>query len=75
MLYNLYVFDHNVLRICFWTLPAIILGVIMIVMAIVHKRNHEKREEEFNAQLEEKINALAFEKKQEAQNVAVATEA
>ena len=39
----------------------IILGVIMIIMAIVHKRNQNKREEEFNEQLEEKMNALTFE--------------
>lgn len=61
MLYNLYTFDHNVLHICFWTLPMIILGVIMIVMAVVHKRNQDKREEEFNQQMEEKINGLTFE--------------
>lgn len=72
MLYNLYVFDHNVLHICFWTLPAIILGVIMIVMAIVHKRNHEKREQEFNEYLEEKINALTFDKKKETVTEAAA---
>ena len=61
MLYNLYVFDHDVLHICFWTLPMIILALIMVVMAIVHKRNNKKREEEFNEQLEEKLNALKVE--------------
>lgn len=33
----------------------------MIVMAVVHKRNQDKREEEFNQQMEEKINGLTFE--------------
>ena len=61
MMYDLYLFDHNILHICFWTLPMIILGVIMVIMAIVHKRNYEKREKEFNEQLEEKVNALTFE--------------
>ncbi len=74
MLYNLYVFDHNVLHICFWTLPMIILGVIMIIMAIVHKRNQNKREEEFNEQLEEKMNALTFENP-EAADIAAASKA
>ena len=55
MLYDLYLFDHNVLHNCFWTLPMMILGVIMIVMAIVHKHNQKKREEKFNEQLEEKM--------------------
>ena len=61
MMYDLYLFDHNILHICFWTLPMIILGVIMIIMAVVHKRNHNKREKDFNEQLEEKVNALKFE--------------
>lgn len=61
MLYDLYLFDHNVLHICFWTLPMVILLVIMVIMAIVHKRKFNQREEEFNAQLKEKINALTFE--------------
>jgi cytochrome c-type biogenesis protein CcmH/NrfF len=39
----------------------VILLVIMVIMAIVHKRKFNQREEEFNAQLEEKINALTFE--------------
>ena len=51
MLYNLYMFDHNVLHICFWTLPAIIVGIIMIIMAAVHHHNQKKREQEFEEQL------------------------
>ena len=39
----------------------IILALIMVVMAIVHKRNNKKREDEFNEQLEEKLNALKVE--------------
>lgn len=61
MMYNLYLFDHNILHICFWTLPMIILGVLMIIMAVVHKRNQNKREKDFNEQLEDKIKALKSE--------------
>ena len=74
MMYDLYLFDHNILHICFWTLPMMILGVIMIVMAIVHKHNQKKREEKFNEQLEEKMNALTFENS-EAADIAAAAEA
>lgn len=67
MLYELYLFDHQVLHICFWTLPMLILGVIMILMAIGHKRNQDKREDKFNEQMDEKINALSFEAVKEAE--------
>lgn len=67
MLYELYLFDHQVLHICFWTLPMLLLGVIMILMAIGHKRNQEKREESFNEQMDEKINALTFEMAEKAE--------
>lgn len=52
MIEQLYYFDHNVLHICFWTLPAIIVGVIMIIMAVVHNRNQKKRQEEFDKEME-----------------------
>ena len=52
MLYNLYMFDHNVLHICFWTLPAILVGIIMIVMGLVHHHNQKKREQEFEEQMQ-----------------------
>ena len=54
--YNLYMFDHNILHICFWTLPAIIVGLAMIIMAVVHNRNQKKREKEFEEEME-KLNA------------------
>lgn len=52
MMYNLYMFDHNILHICFWTLPAIVVGIIMVVMAVVHNRNQKKREEAFEEEME-----------------------
>ena len=51
MMYNLYIFDHNILHICFWTLPAIVVGIIMVVMAVVHNRNQKKREEAFEEEM------------------------
>ncbi len=53
MFTDLYFFDHNILHICFWTLPAIIVGLAMIVMTAVHNRNQKKREEEFEQELEQ----------------------
>lgn len=51
MMYNLFMFDHNILHICFWTLPAIVVGIIMVVMAVVHNRNQKKREEAFEEEM------------------------
>lgn len=51
MMYNLYLFDHNILHICFWTLPAIVVGIIMVIMAVVHNRNQKKRQEAFEAEM------------------------
>lgn len=51
MMYNLYLFDHNILHICFWTLPAIVVGIVMVIMAVVHNRNQKKRQEAFEAEM------------------------
>ena len=61
MLYRLFVFDHQTLHICFWTLPALITGGIMVVMGLVHGHKQKKREKEFEEQLEEKLNEAAQE--------------
>ena len=53
MLYNLYMFDHNVLHMCFWTLPAILIGIAMIAIVLVHNHKQKKREEAFEEQMEE----------------------
>lgn len=52
MFYNLYMFDHNILHICFWTLPAIIVGVIMIIMAVTHNHKQKKREKKFEEEMQ-----------------------
>ena len=46
-------FDHNVLHMCFWTLPAILIGIAMIVIVLVHNHKQKKREEAFEEQMEE----------------------
>lgn len=53
MLYKLYMFDHNVLHMCFWTLPAILIGIAMIVIVLVHNHKQKKREEAFEEKMEE----------------------
>ena len=52
MLYNLYVFDHNVLHMCFWTLPAIIAAAAMVIVGLVHGHNQKKFEEELAEKLQ-----------------------
>ena len=51
MFYDLYMFDHNILHICFWTLPAIIVGVIMVIMAVTHNHKQKKREKKFEEEM------------------------
>lgn len=58
MLYNLYQFVHNSLGICFWELPALLVGIIMIIVAVVHSRNQKKREKDFEEERQEKLEAL-----------------
>lgn len=58
MLYNLYIFDHNVLHLCFWTLPALLLAVAMAAVGLVHGHRQKKREKEFEEQLEEKLEKM-----------------
>lgn len=58
MLYNLYQFVHNSLGICFWELPALLVGIIMIIVVVVHSRNQKKREDDFEEERNEKLEAL-----------------
>lgn len=50
-MYQLYLFDHNTLHICFWTLAAILVGLILVVMAVVHNRNQKKRQKDFEEEM------------------------
>lgn len=58
MLYDLYQFVHNSLGLCFWEIPALLVGIGMIILFAVHKHNQKKRLREFEDGLEEKINVL-----------------
>ena len=52
MIQSLYEFVHETLNMCFWTLPALITGVVMVVMGLVHGHNQKKREKDFEEQME-----------------------
>ena len=58
MLYNFSYFVHNSLGLHFWDLPALLGGVIMIVMLIVHTHNQKKREKDFDEERQEKLEAM-----------------
>lgn len=58
MLYNLYQFVHNSLGLHFWDLPALLVAIVMIIIAIVHSRNQKKRENEYEEKREKKLKAL-----------------
>ena len=51
--YNLYMFDHGVLHIHFWDLPAFLIAAIMVIMMLVHHHNQKKREKEFLEEMEQ----------------------
>ena len=53
MMYDLYMFDHGVLHIHFWTLPAILVALIMLIMILVHNHKQKKREKDFEKEMEE----------------------
>ena len=53
MMYDLYMFDHGVLHIHFWTLPAILVALIMLIMILVHNHKQKKREKDFEKELAE----------------------
>ena len=53
MIIDLYeMLPHNVLF-CFWSIPAILIAVIMVVMAVTHNHKQKKREKEFEKELAE----------------------
>lgn len=58
MLYNLFEFIHNSLGLHFWDLPALLVGVAIVVILIVHTHNQRKRENEFDEARKEKLEAM-----------------
>lgn len=54
MLYDFWVFSHNI-GLHFYALPTLALALTTGVIALVHRRNQKKRDEDFEQQLEEKL--------------------
>lgn len=50
-------FVHN-LGIHSWDIPALIVAVILVVMILVHCHNQNKREKDFEEELDQKIQDL-----------------
>lgn len=44
---QLFTFFHETLSMCFWTPFALLVGVLMVVVALVHSRNQKEREKTF----------------------------
>lgn len=61
MLYNIYQFVHESLGLCFWDIPALIVTALMVIVGLVHHRNQKKREEEFEKEREDNLEALRAE--------------
>ena len=57
--YNLYTFDHEVLHIHFWDLPAFLIAAIMVIMVLVHHHNQKKRDKEFQEKLEQSTSEVS----------------
>lgn len=55
---NLYNFTHNSLGMHFWELPALIAGVVTLVELIVHSRKQKKREDQFDEERAERLEAM-----------------
>lgn len=47
MMIRLYEICHGSWGMCFWTPFALLVGVLMIVVVLVHCRNQKKREKDF----------------------------
>ena len=49
---QLYSFVHDTFGVCFWTAPAAITALLMVVMGLVHGHNQKKRDKDFEKDLE-----------------------
>ena len=47
----IHAWTHQTLGMCFYTLPALLIGVIMIVVGLLHWRRQDKREADFKKEL------------------------
>ena len=55
---NLYNFAHGSLGMHFWDLPALVAGAVILIELIVHSRNQKKREDEFDRERTEELEAM-----------------
>lgn len=55
---NLYNFTHNSLGMHFWELPALIAGAVTLVELIVHSYKQKKREDQFDEERTERLEAM-----------------
>ena len=55
---DLYRFTHDSLGMHFWELPALIAGVVTLVELIVHSRKQKKREDQFDEERTERLEAM-----------------
>lgn len=58
MLYHLDQFIHNSLGLCFWDLPTLLVGIIMIIILAVHIHSQKKRKSDFKERLKKKIKEI-----------------
>ena len=55
---NLYNFTHSSLGMHFWDLPALVAGAVILIELIVNSRNQKKRENEFDKERTERLEAM-----------------
>ena len=55
---NLYNFTHSSLGMHFWDLPALVAGAVILIELIVHSRNQKQRENEFDKERKERLEAM-----------------
>ncbi len=58
MLYNLYEYLHHTLGMHLWDLPALLVAIVTAAVLIVHSRNQKKREDDFNEELQKKLEQM-----------------
>ena len=50
----LYNWIHNTLGMCFYTLPALVTGLVMIIIGLVHWHNQKKRDDDFQNEMKKR---------------------
>lgn len=51
-----YMFSHSFFGLCAWDLPALLVLALMVVVFGLHRHKMKKREDEFEEELEERMN-------------------